>query len=193
MLFFAALISVFFALSCENIEPNNTEISNGEEQTPNDEEQNEEEDNIIVDWAPIVLYVYLNDAEGNSLFEPTNDNITLTYEGDEYKVANYLSSDTPQAQTLEYMAVFEGGYVTRKADGTAFMIIGEWNRNQNWEMCTIEINWGDGTTDTLAFTHSYTYDSEYRNDAEHNWGYTFSSQFFLNGEPNPNNEFYIVK
>ncbi len=153
----------------------------------------------IVDWAPVELYVYLSDAEGNNLLDPAFegayniDDMVLTYEGEEYEVINYLTPSEPKAQPMEYFAVFDSPYICRDTKGVARLTIGEWARNYKWDMATVEVAWGDGTKDTFAFSHDYTYDPEYRNDAERSWGYTFISQFYLNGEPNADCVYRLVK
>jgi hypothetical protein len=145
------------------------------------------------------LFVYLSDADGNNLLDPEYEhaydstNMVLTYEGEEYEVINYLTPSEPKAQPMEYLAVFDSPYICRDTKGVARLTIGEWARNDKWYMATVEVAWGDGTKDTFAFSHDYTYDPEYRNDAEHSWGYTFISQFYLNGEPNADYVYRLVK
>ena len=60
-------------------------------------------------------------------------------------------------------------------------------------MATVEVSWGDGTTDTFAFSHDYTYNPEYRNDADNGWGYTFTTQYYLNDEPHDGFVYNLVK
>ena len=210
----AALIAALFALSCEQVAPdridgdNNVEQNNGDDQQETDNGDNPgkeddggqgKEDDVIVDWAPIVLGVYISDAEGNNLLDPAFegayniDDMVLTYEGEEYEVVSYLAPKEPTVRPLAYLAIFDGAHVICDRDGAAVMVIGEWARDDKWDMATVEVAWGDGTKDTFAFSHDYTYDPEYRNDAEHSWGYTFTSQFYLNGEPNADCVYRLVK
>ena len=154
---------------------------------------------VLVDWAPIELFVYLNDADGNNLLDPEYEhaydsaNIVLTYEGKEYEVINYLTPNEPQAQPMYYLAVFDAPYICHDTKGVARLTIGEWGRVGKWDMATVEVAWGDGTTDTFAFSHDFTYNPEYRNDADNGWGYTFTTQYYLNGESHNGCMYYLVK
>lgn len=139
-------------------------------------------EDIIVDWAPIFMRVYLRDAEGNNLLDDTNEKcydtskIVVTYEGKEYNICNPY---TPE--TSEYLAVFGEIWLERDVDGEACLEIGEWDALEKCEMRGVEVAWGDGTTDSFAFSNDYTYNEEYREDREHNWGYTFIRSAYLNG------------
>lgn len=140
-------------------------------------------EDIIVDWAPIFMRIYLCDAEGNNLLDATNEkcydtsNIVVTYEGKEYNICNPY---TPE--TSEYLAVFGEIWLKKDVNGEACLEIGEWDALEKCEMCGVEVAWGDGTTDSFAFSNDYTYNEEYREDGEHNWGYTFVRSLYLNGE-----------
>lgn len=139
-------------------------------------------EDIIIDWAPIFMRVYLRDAEGNNLLDAENENcydtskIVVTYEGKEYNICNPYS-----AETSEYLAVFGEIWLLKDVNGEAYLRIGEWDAFYKCEMCGVEVVWGDGTTDTLGFSNDYTYNEEYRNDSEHDWGYTFIRRAYLNG------------
>ena len=82
---------------------------------------------------------------------------------------------------MEYLASFGELWYAIDSNNEAYIEIGEWNVLEKCEMCSVDIVWGDGTTDTLAFSNDYTYDAEYRNDSEHNFGYTFTRSAYLNG------------
>ena len=139
-------------------------------------------EDIIIDWAPIFMRVYLRDAEGNNLLDAENENcydtskIVVTYEGKEYNICNPY---TPE--TSEYLAVFGEIWLKKDVNGEAYLEIGEWDALEKCEMCGVEVSWGDGTTDSLAFSNDYTYNEEYSNDSEHDWGYTFIRSAYLNG------------
>lgn len=137
---------------------------------------------VEIDWAPIFMRVYLRDAEGNNLLDAENENcydtskIVVTYEGKEYNICNPYS-----AETSEYLAVFGEIWLMKDVNGEAYLQIGEWDAFYKCEMCGVEVVWGDGTTDTLGFSNDYTYNEEYRNDSERDWGYTFIRRAYLNG------------
>jgi hypothetical protein len=204
--YLALLLAAFMTISCEKDIVNNQDVDSDQTIVNNDDDNDDNNTNngdnghdVIVDWAPLELFVYLSDADGNNLLDPEYEhaydstNMVLTYEGEEYEVINYLTPSEPKAQPMEYLAVFDSPYICRDTKGVARLTIGEWARNDKWDMATVEVAWGDGTKDTFAFSHDYTYDPEYRNDAEHSWGYTFISQFYLNGEPNADCVYRLVK
>lgn len=164
----ATMFAILLSMACENIE--------------------KDDDYVLIDWAPIQMYIYVSDADGNNLLDPTSDkcydstNIILSYNGKQYSVENVLREDyEPQATPFEYLASFDNPYIRRDRNGVAFMEVGEWSGNGKWDMCSVEIAWGDGTTDTFAFSSDYTYNKKYRNDSSHNYGYTFTRKAYLNG------------
>ena len=69
----------------------------------------------------------------------------------------------------------------KDVNGEACLEIGEWDALEKCEMRGVEVAWGDGTTDSFAFSNDYTYNEEYSEDREHNWGYTFIRRAYLNG------------
>lgn len=165
----ATMFAILLSMACENIE--------------------KDDDHVIIDWAPIEMYIYLSDADGNNLLDPASEecydsaNITLTYNGEQYSVDNWLREDNePMAKPLAYLAEFGLIYITRDRNGVAYMTVGEWDGgNHKWEMCSVEIAWGDGTTDTFAFSSDYTYDEKKKNDPSTSWGYTFYRKAYHNG------------
>ena len=209
--YLALLLAAFMTISCEkdivnnqDVDSDQTIVSNDDDNDVNKDDNNTNnddngQDDVIVDWAPLELFVYLSDADGNNLLDPEYEHaydsakIVLTYEGEEYEVINYLTPSEPKAQPMEYLAVFDSPYICHDTKGVARLTIGEWGRDEKWDMATVEVSWGDGTTDTIAFSHDYTYNPEYRNDADNGWGYTFTTQYYLNGEPHDGFVYNLVK
>ena len=206
--YLALLLAVFMTISCEKDIVNNQDVDSDQTIVGNDDvnkgdNNTNNDDNglndVVVDWAPLELFVYLSDADGNNLLDPEYEhaydsaNIVLTYEGEEYEVINYLTPSEPKAQPMWYHAVFDSPYICHDTKGVARLTIGEWGRVGKWDMATVEVAWGDGTTDTFAFSHDYTYNPEYRNDADNGWGYTFTTQYYLNGEPHDGFVYNLVK
>ena len=111
------LLAAFMTISCEKNIVNNQDVDSDQTIVGNDDDNDDNDDNgqndVIVDWAPLELFVYLSDADGNNLLDPEYEhaydsaNIVLTYEGEEYEVINYLSLSEPKARTMEYLAVFD--------------------------------------------------------------------------------------
>ena len=198
--YLALLLAVFMTISCERDIVNNQDVDSDQTIVSNDDDNDDNGQNdVLVDWAPLELFVYLSDADGNNLLDPEYEhaydsaNIVLTYEGEEYEVINYLTPSEPKAQPMWYHAVFDSPYICHDTKGVARLTIGEWGRVGKWDMATVEVSWGDGTTDTFAFSHDYTYNPEYRNDADNGWGYTFTTQYYLNDEPHDGFVYNLVK
>lgn len=172
----ATMFAILLSMACENIEKN--------------------DDYVLIDWSPIMMYIYVSDADGNNLLDPTSDkcydstNIILSYNGKQYSVENVLREDyEPQATPFDYKADFDNPYIRRNLNGVAFMEVGEWAANIKHDMCSVDITWGDGTTDTFAFSSDYTYNKKYRNDSSRNYGYTFTRKAYLNGRELSNDEY----
>ena len=208
--YLALLLAAFMTISCDKDIVNNQDVDSDQTIVSNDDDDVNKDDNytnnddngqddVIVDWAPLELFVYLSDADGNNLLDPEYEhaydsaNIVLTYEGEEYEVINYLTPSEPKAQPMWYHAVFDSPYICHDTKGVARLTIGEWGRVGKWDMATVEVSWGDGTTDTFAFSHDYTYNPEYRNDPDNGWGYTFTTQYYLNDEPHDGFVYNLVK
>ena len=198
--YLALLLAAFMTISCEKDIVNNQDVDSDQTIVSNDDDNDDNGQNdVLVDWAPLELFVYLSDADGNNLLDPEYEhaydsaNIVLTYEGEEYEVINYLTPSEPKAQPMWYHAVFDSPYICHDTKGVARLTIGEWGRVGKWDMATVEVSWGDGTTDTFAFSHDYTYNPEYRNDADNGWGYTFTTQYYLNDEPHDGFVYNLVK
>ena len=179
ILLFASALLMLVPLACDN----------DEHQTVNENPPDIIPPDIIVDLAPITAHIYVNDAEGNNLLDPSSDRcydisqIVLRYDDEEYSVRNpYTSNDAPEAMPLAYLAQFEQPALSRDKSGVIHLLVGEWGADNKWDMCSFEITWSDGSTDTFAFSSDYTYDPKYRNDSEHDFGYTFTLEAYLNGE-----------
>lgn len=181
-LILALLTALFSACSLENTEPNSN--------------PNNGDDFWCVDWNPLFMKIYVNDAEGNTLLDTSSEHcldlskIVVTYKGEEYTIPEQKLSFAP----LTYLAIFEGIHLRPGRDGYApSLYIGEWARDEKWDNCEVKIAWGDGTTDVLSFSHDYTVNPEYYNDPEHDFGYTFYSEWYLNGEPHAGSVYTFVK
>ena len=198
--YLALLLAAFMTISCDKDIVNNQDVDSDQTIVGNDDDNDDNGQNdVIVDWAPLELFVYLSDADGNNLLDPEYEhaydsaNIVLTYEGMEYEVINYLTPNEPRAQPMYYLAVFDAPYICYDTKGVARLTIGEWGRNEKWDMATVDVAWGDGTTDTFAFSHDFTYNPEYRNYEDNGWGYRFTTQYYLNGESHDSCMYYLVK
>lgn len=172
-----SLLAIATFLGCSKSEDYKNEETN----------TSEEEDNVcadvLADLAPIMMYVYVQNDKGADLLNPnTESSIDVSAISLQYKDKNYSVNKGYSTTTRAYMASFNG--VTLKVDsqGKYFLSIGEWNADDDAEYTEISLDWGDGTKDTFGFTNDVTFNATYRNDAEHNYGYTFKRKTYYNGD-----------
>lgn len=118
-----------------------------------------EEDEPITDYVPVTFAVYVSDAEGNDLLDPSVENnltdqgITLTYKGVEYQIDKTDVRDHEMYYaTRAYVTRFTGGYIERMVGDKFRLVIGEWMGDSRWDDETVTINWPDGTKNKLSFT-----------------------------------------
>ena len=176
---FSLLAVLLLACSKENIECQ-CQCHNQNQEQNQDQGQNQDDGGLCLDWSPLIMGVY-------RCIDLSK--IVVTYNGEQYTLPErYLS-----AQRLVYLAVFQGVYLLHDGKGVPYLRIGEWARDAKWDNCEVEIAWGDGTKDILSFSHNYEFDPAYKNDPEHDYGYSFTTEWYLNGKPNENAAFYIVK
>ena len=147
----------------------------------------EEEDNVcadvLVDWAPIMIFVYVQNDKGADLLNPnTESSIDVSAISLKYKDNNYSVNKGYSTTTRAYMASFNGVALEVDSQGKYFLSIGEWNADDDAEYTEVSLDWGDETKDTFGFTNDVTFNAAYRNDAEHNYGYTFKRKTYYNGD-----------
>lgn len=114
-----------------------------------------EEENEIYDYYPICIVVSVEDSNGKDLLNPENgsgivDNISFVYNGKTYKVGNVYES------TRAYAPYWYGLALVEWKDGQYRLMFGEFDGAATYEKETIIIDWGDGTTDELAFSSRIT-------------------------------------
>ena len=154
------------------------------------------EESYVIDWAPLVMNVYLHDTEGNNLLDETSEHhydlseTKIVYQGVEYGIALY---GEPSRAPLAYLARFQEPYIGYNTNGEAYLLIGEWSRDKDWNNCYVDIVWGDGTSDKLSFTHTVSINSRHLNNPKKNFGHTFTTEWYLNGKPNENFVYKLVK
>ena len=91
-------------------------------------------DDLIWDFAPIVLYISVQDAQGNDLLNPltkgsiANQGIKAIYKGETYE------KDAPlNERTRAYMAYFTGLQTEVSKDGKYYLTFGEFNGDHTFD------------------------------------------------------------
>lgn len=104
----------------------------------------------MIDWEPVVLYVQVQDSDGNDLLDPENDNswlegTTVTY----YGVVVDLDT-TPL--TKDVLVVYHGFQLEKYKDGKYALSFGEFNGAKEYKDAEFFIGWPDGRTDVITYS-----------------------------------------
>lgn len=120
-----------------------------------------EEENLIWDFAPIVLRISVQDAQGNDLLNPLTPG-SIAYQGIKavYKGKTYEKDVLPANMTRDYMAYFSGLQTRISQDGKYFLTFGEFNGDKTFENEEVKIDWNDGTASVITFSSKLTWKSK---------------------------------
>lgn len=137
---------------------------------------NNEEDDLIWDFAPIVLYISVQDAQGNDLLNPLTKG-SIAYQGIKaiYKGETYEKDAPLNERTRAYMAHFTGLQTWIDKDGKYYLTFGEFNGDHTFDNEKVEIDWNDGKErSVITFSSKLTWKS--KNEP------VFDRKFCLNGQ-----------
>lgn len=137
---------------------------------------NNEEDDIIWDFAPIVLYISVQDAQGSDLLNPFTKG-SIAYQGIKaiYKGETYEKDAPLNERTRAYMAHFTGLQTWIDKDGKYYLTFGEFNGDHTFDNEKVEIDWNDGKErSVITFSSKLTWKS--KNEP------VFDRKFCLNGQ-----------
>lgn len=121
-----------------------------------------EEEMPIYDYNPIYFEVCVKNANGEDMLDSTAvlydrqfvDSTMVTYRGKTYPM-NYRM-EYHQAGTRAYYSPFWGINIVR-LDSTRYAAeIGPIMRDENYDNEKIQIQWGDGSRDSITFTSHFT-------------------------------------
>lgn len=138
------------------------------------DELDTEGDDMIWDFAPIVLYISVQDADGNDLLNPetpgniANQGIKAIYKD------NIYEKDAPINSTKAYLARFMGLQTIKSKEGVYFLTFGEFQGEKTFENEQVTIDWNDGTKDILTFSSKLSWKSKKEP--------VFDRKFCLNGK-----------
>lgn len=142
----------------------------------------DEEEVFEVDWAPVNLYIYAENADGNDLIKEEMEGMTLTYKGETYEVTTRESSRAYLAHMygLVFQDAKEYSNVPAAPNRLVFgEIDGEADMDED-----IVLTWPDGSKNTIHYHCS-----------DHKEGHNPSCQrtWKLDGKEHEGNEFKFVK
>lgn len=106
----------------------------------------------IVDWTPVDLYIYAEDANGNSIVSPDMPGMKLTFKGETFTVRD-KDQVMDSMRTRAYMATLFGLCAERysETDSTAYRLyFGEIDGAADMDE-DIVLNWPDGSTDVIHY------------------------------------------
>lgn len=126
----------------------------------NKDDNKDDDEMLIWDFAPIVLNLSVQDAQGNDLLNPetegsiANQGIKAIYHGEIYE------KDSVVSQTKAYLAQFAGLQTSKSKDGKYYLTFGEFNGDDTFDNEQVEIDWNDGTKDEISFSSKLTWKSK---------------------------------
>lgn len=106
----------------------------------------------IVDWAPVNIYIYADDADGNSIIRPDMPGMELTFKGDTYTVKDWSKRYEEKTLTRAYLAVLYGLYAQPLAnDSTKYRLyFGEIDGAADMDEDFV-LTWPDGSKDIIHY------------------------------------------
>ena len=108
----------------------------------------------IQDWAPIVIYIKVSNADGQNLLDPATPNnfvdkeISAEWMGETY-VADTVSLWEKQHTTREYLPWMNGLMYISK-NGEQMLYFGELAGDGDYDDEPLTIYWPDGSTDVIT-------------------------------------------
>ena len=105
---------------------------------------------IIVDWAPVKIYIEAVDADNNSIISPEMPGMSLTFQGTKYTV----KAENSEAETRAYFARMRGLIAVPKQDESGKtvyqLVFGEIDGAKDMDE-DITLTWPDGSTDVIHY------------------------------------------
>lgn len=138
-------------------------------------------DGYEVDWAPVEIYIYATDRDGNSIIQPDMPGMSLTFKGETYTVQNW--NERYKSQTRAYLARLYGLLAQPETADTISptyrLYFGEIDGAADMDE-DIVLKWPDGTTDTIHY-HCSDHKEGKKPKCNRSWK--------LNGQKHDGNEF----
>lgn len=141
-----------------------------------------DEESFEVDWAPVNLFIYAEDADGNDLIKDGMEGLTLTYKGETYEVTTRESTRALLAHM--YGLVFQES--TEYSDASAApnrLVFGEIDGAADMDE-DIVLTWPDGSKNTIHY-HCSNHREGRHPTCKRTWK--------LDGKVYESNEFKFVK
>lgn len=103
---------------------------------------------MIMDWAPVILRIYVENQAGEDLLDPDSEinlleGVTMTYRGETYGLV-------PEPETKYYLPHFDGLELMLDKEGRYYLYFGELDGAEEYSE-DFTIVWGDGTSDVINY------------------------------------------
>lgn len=145
----------------------------------NDDNGGNDNGMLFWDFAPIVLQISVQDAQGNDLLNPEmegfigNKGIKAIYRGKTFEKDSVVIPKKI-AVTRAYLPHFKGLQTWKNDKGRYFLTFGEFAGDDNFNNEQVKIDWSDGTSDVFSFSNHLQWKSNKEPE--------ITRSFFLNGE-----------
>ena len=109
-----------------------------------------EKHSMIIDWAPVIFKIQVQDSQGNDMLDPANDNTWLI--GTEISFRNYsevMDKNDISPVTKAIMPIYEGARVEKGSD-CFYIAFGEFHRRDN-DTEQMTIKWPDGSISEVTY------------------------------------------
>ena len=96
---------------------------------------------LIVDWAPVNVYIQATDNDGNSIISDDMPGMSVTFKGETYTV---------QPAPKTYLATMEGLIAEKNHAGEYYLRFGEIDGAADMDEDLV-LRWPDGSMDTIHY------------------------------------------
>lgn len=110
------------------------------------------------DIYPTIILISVEDPQGNDLLNPevegniADRGIKAIYKGDAFEKDSVVNN-----ASRVYLAVFRGLQTDTLANGRYVLTLGEFAGNKDYRNEEIEIDWNDGSRNTIAFDSKFSW------------------------------------
>ncbi len=105
------------------------------------------DDDMVVDWYPVDIMIYVKDADGNDLLNSDNENFLGTKVEAEWLDKLYTYT---HPQTKMYMPMWNGLTLRRNNKGRYYLVLGELAGNEEYDD-DLTLRWPDGSQDVIHY------------------------------------------
>ena len=102
---------------------------------------------VEVDWAPVIIYIYATDSNGNSIISDNMPGMSLTFKGKTYSVKDWQTANAESIASKAYYARMIG--LAAQPDENR-LFFGEIDGAEDMDE-NITLSWPDGSKDIIHY------------------------------------------